>query len=338
MLSHVAFEQIRDNYWFGGYGPFKVVIDKSNGYINATKLCSAGGKEYKEWSRLKGSHQLIETLKNNMVLDSIHGAFGSSLQDQGEQICSPSALPCILLNSGSSDEVSRLISGTYCHPDLIPHIACWVSPTFAIQVSRIINYYLVEDYQYRLQQSELAATELLQSLEASHEVTTTTQLALEAAQVENTRLQDEVNTNTTLINIKQEVMENLQDAVCEKIRERQVWSSTHAFTLLKLHDEKARHPFYIIRCQGRRMSGAISKLRRKFTSAEVVYQQRKVPNAINLYSRLKEQKLVEHTHNFCSPTCSQQQLLYHLNSLCGTHYPASNPAPLNGCVKMEDSA
>ena len=80
------------------------------------------------------------------------------------------------------------------------------------------------------------------------------------------------------------------------------------------------------------MSGTINKLRRKFVSAEVVYQQRKVPNAINLYSRLKEQKLVKHTHNFCSPLCTEHQLLYHLNSLCGTQHPASNPAPFNGYI------
>jgi hypothetical protein len=71
------------------------------------------------------------TLKNNMALENTQGAFVSSLQHQGAQICSPSSLPYILLNSGSSDEVSRLISGTYYHPMLIPHIGCWLSAAFA---------------------------------------------------------------------------------------------------------------------------------------------------------------------------------------------------------------
>jgi hypothetical protein len=34
---------------------------------------------------------------------------------------------------------NRILTGTYVHPDLIPHIACWVSTKFAIKVSKIIN-------------------------------------------------------------------------------------------------------------------------------------------------------------------------------------------------------
>jgi len=43
-------------------------------------------------------------------------------------------------------EETRLISGTYCHPDLVPHIACWISEVFAFKVSKIINNYMVQDY------------------------------------------------------------------------------------------------------------------------------------------------------------------------------------------------
>jgi len=42
----------------------------------------------------------------------------------------------IVINSGNTD---TLIRGTYAHPDLVPHIASWVSPKFAIKVSGIIN-------------------------------------------------------------------------------------------------------------------------------------------------------------------------------------------------------
>jgi len=48
-MSDICYEQIRDNYWYGQYSKFKVVINKSNGYINATKLCIDGGKQFKKW-------------------------------------------------------------------------------------------------------------------------------------------------------------------------------------------------------------------------------------------------------------------------------------------------
>ncbi len=38
--------------------------------------------------------------------------------------------------------VVDIIRGTYVHPLLIPHIASWISPEFAIKVSEIVNYHL----------------------------------------------------------------------------------------------------------------------------------------------------------------------------------------------------
>lgn len=37
-----------------------------------------------------------------------------------------------------------IIRGTYVHPDLIPHIASWASPAFAVKVSKIVNEYFIK--------------------------------------------------------------------------------------------------------------------------------------------------------------------------------------------------
>ena len=310
-------------------------MDKSNGYINASKLCSAGGRRFHDWFRLKSSHELLQHFQSEMALQFTP----ANLENLDLALLdSEMGIPVSVCKSITTPNISgedRLISGTYIHPDLIPSVAGWISPVFQLNANRIVNSYLVEDYRYRLQQSEQSAMQLLDTLQAAQEANSTTQLALEDARYENAHLLDEVNVNMDMIQMKQEAVGLLEDKVIDKIREKQIWASSHAFTLLKLHDENARHPFYIIRCQGRRMSGTINKLRRKFVSAEVVYQQRKVLKAINLYSRLKEQKLVKHTHNFCSPLCTEHQLLYHLNSLCGTQHPVSNPAPFNGCINTD---
>src|SRR3981189_818305 len=62
-ISDVCFEQIRDNYWYGAYGEFRVVMMKDCGYINATKMCSSGGKVFSKWSRLKSSVELMRALQ-----------------------------------------------------------------------------------------------------------------------------------------------------------------------------------------------------------------------------------------------------------------------------------
>ena len=104
-----------------------------------------------------------------------------------------------------------------------------------------------------------------------------------------------------------------------------------------LHDENSQHPYYVIRCKNRGIGSAINKLRRKHNQAEVIYIKTRVPNAVNLYLRLKAQKIVAHKHNYCTPTCNQQELLYHLNSLYSTSYPTPDNAALNACVKVDCS-
>jgi hypothetical protein len=326
MLSEIGFQEISGDYHYGYYGPFRVILDKSNGFINATKLCSFGGKEYKDWSRLKGSQELVETLQRNQILNSIQSLQASAIADGTAQYC-PLPAVCKCIQTSNVTDTDRLISGTYCHPLLIPHIACWVSPNFALMVSEIINYFFVEEWRAKLAASEQSAAQLLLSLQEAQESATSAQLALE-----------EQKNQLELMEVKQEeVVAKLDENEDTRIREKQAWSTTHAFSMMKLNTGNCRRPYYAIRCQGKRMSAAITKLRRKFPDAEVIYQQRKVPNTVNLYNRLKDRKAVEHTRNFCTPTCTEEELLYLLNSLCGTYYPGSNTAPFNNYLNVENS-
>src|SRR5436190_13316626 len=74
-----------------------------------------------------------------------------TLADGLEHICSTPSPTCIKFFESNLTETDRIISGTYCHPLLIPHIACWVSPIFALQVSKIVNYYMEEEWRTKLQ-------------------------------------------------------------------------------------------------------------------------------------------------------------------------------------------
>ena len=64
MLSEICFQQIKDNFWYAAYGEFRVVMDRSNGFVNATKLCSSGGKHFYQWTRNDTNRRLMETLQN----------------------------------------------------------------------------------------------------------------------------------------------------------------------------------------------------------------------------------------------------------------------------------
>src|SRR3981189_801146 len=190
MLSELVFEQIEGNFWYAAYGPFRVIMMKDNGYINATKLCSSGGRKYKEWVKTKSSKELIQALEHQMVLENTYvSAENSNLPlENTEGRILPSVisaykkvntglpventegriLPSVIsaykkVNTGNKTEIDYIISGTCCHPDLIPHIACLVSPEFALMVSKVINGYITQEYKSKLGAMQLQleqATEL----------------------------------------------------------------------------------------------------------------------------------------------------------------------------------
>ena len=145
MVSELVFDQIEGNFWYAAYGPFRVIMMKDTGYVNVTKLCRSGGKEYKDWVRLKGSHELIHALENKLALENTHATSTSMLRDSSEQICSELSPPCKFIQTSNLTEVECIKSGTYCHPLLIPHIACWVSPDFALLVSEVVNGYITQE-------------------------------------------------------------------------------------------------------------------------------------------------------------------------------------------------
>jgi hypothetical protein len=117
-LSRVSFEPINEKYSKARYGEFDVIMDMTTGYINATKLCAHGGKHMKHWLENKSSRELMKEMEDTINLSL----------ETNKKIS-------ILVSCTSRGYVK----GTYVHPDLIPHIACWVSTKFAIKVSKIIN-------------------------------------------------------------------------------------------------------------------------------------------------------------------------------------------------------
>ena len=111
-VSDISYKQIRGDFWNAEYLGFQVVMIKDTGYINATKMCSSGGKNYCDWARLKCSHELIQAVKNDMESENTHDTFASTLQNGNVQICTLPSPPCKFVQTMNSTDYERLISGT----------------------------------------------------------------------------------------------------------------------------------------------------------------------------------------------------------------------------------
>src|SRR5437868_626576 len=52
-IKNIMFEEIDENYSYGKYGVFKVVMMKSNGYVNVTKMCKDYNKLHEDDTNFK---------------------------------------------------------------------------------------------------------------------------------------------------------------------------------------------------------------------------------------------------------------------------------------------
>ena len=67
----VTFQDVNEQYAWVNYGQFKLLMMKRNGYVNVTKMCDDGDKEFRMWKRNTRSKELINLLINNDI-SSVH--------------------------------------------------------------------------------------------------------------------------------------------------------------------------------------------------------------------------------------------------------------------------
>lgn len=91
-----------------------------DGYINATAMCRATGKEWSRYRELKSTKDFFAALALDLALNeaqlalTIYGTPGGDARNQG----------------------------TWVHPQVAIHLAQWLSPEFAVQVSRWVMEWL----------------------------------------------------------------------------------------------------------------------------------------------------------------------------------------------------
>ncbi len=145
-ITDIAYQQIKGDYYWARYGDFKVIMNKATGYINATKLCQLANskegkpKRFDHWRENIESKQLIE------AVSASSGIPGGTLLTE--------------------PNVSIDLRGTYAHHLLIPHIASWASPVFAVKVSVIISDEMVRKHREEMRVKDTKIDDLERTLNA----------------------------------------------------------------------------------------------------------------------------------------------------------------------------
>ena len=110
-LNQIIYKDINNNFGYGNYEGFVVIIMKKDSYVNITKLCNKHGKNFDHWKQNTDNQNLIkEVEKKDKSFITI------KRRSRSYKIC-----------------------GTYAHELLLPHIICWIWPPFVLKISKIVN-------------------------------------------------------------------------------------------------------------------------------------------------------------------------------------------------------
>lgn len=89
----------------------------TDGYINATALCQASGKNFADYYRLANTKAFLDALSSDM---------GIPISD------------LVILTKGGNPQ----LQGTWIHPDIAINLGQWLSPRFAVMVSKWVREWM----------------------------------------------------------------------------------------------------------------------------------------------------------------------------------------------------
>ena len=319
-LSDILFENINNNYSYGAYGDFKVIIMKKNNYINATKLCNENNKRYEHWSRNASNEELINEVKkeiNHSKSLTTHIRAVNDFDDNDTNFVKP----IIVIKGGG--KITQ-ISGTYVHPLLIPHIASWISPKFGIKVSKIVNEYIINEYKNKLLENnnKLAEKEMELAEKKQENISLTNKMDILLKKMdeqnkkmdeqtiqmnEQTKQMNEQTKDTKQLKIQNKKQMSKLNKQSEQLTELQITvgkisskldSCAHMPDNNELSDRfvvmKSEEDYYVIRAQDRNIYNAIKRQEDKgYKRISDLIESETIPNSIYLWNTIKDELIKE---------------------------------------------
>lgn len=283
-MTVTTWTQLAPGYRTGSLGPLTVVVQEEDGYINATKLCRDGGKRLEHWTGNKASGGLID------AASELTGIPVSSL-------------------SSKVSRGPRSTWGTYYHPKLIVHIACWCSTQYAMLVSDIVTeYHTREEKKARrlLEQKVIAQQVELGEREdkIDRKRVKISDLKLMMAEMMAKQAENAHQTHTRLDVLQEDVTEvrgelahvsrKLGVAKDQRVPPAESPGAVHHNLVLRLFNpkkrknkNKRRREYACIRAQQSSIAGCLANKRRDYPEAEVILDVIN-PNSMNVWRRYRE--------------------------------------------------
>jgi len=273
-LKQVCYKHIKDSFYYGLFGDFKLVIDKDTGCFNATKLCDMTGKNFFNWKRLQHSKALIEYYK-------IKG--------------SPSDLKGYLyeIRLQNNDTSNKQITGQYICKELFLSLSTWISIEFYDKCSKIVlDYYakenpdikIIENSMSKLKiENEKKEATISQQKDKIDELLELVKSERKQAAERHEELLTEIE--DLQVNVE-DVHSRLDTATDDRVPKTTQNSIQERFILLKKNIPNGG--YYCIRGQNVYVNRKLKLLSTQYPRANIILDLTCQPNPRNLFLRFKE--------------------------------------------------
>uniref|UniRef100_A0A6G6ADU3 KilA-n domain-containing protein n=1 Tax=Borely moumouvirus TaxID=2712067 RepID=A0A6G6ADU3_9VIRU len=282
-MTNIIFERINDEYYWGQYGGFKVIMN-SDGYINVTKLCDeaktkkGGRKEFRQWRKTDNAQQLMKEI-----------SFYAGI---------PASELFKIITTGNKYMTET--RGTYAHPQLVPHIASWASTKFGARVSVIVNEYfakeMLEKHQNLIKKKDDKIDKLSKKID---EQTKSIKEQNKTMKKQDKKIKLLLEKNNELMEQGNEVLGYAKDTnrkinvvVNERVPLSDEPKNEESFYIVRNNDKPSKkrdtYDYKAIRITNKSKSTTMSKYYRNHPNGEIILKIKYTPNAKHLWNACKE--------------------------------------------------
>ncbi|AVL95229.1 KilA N-domain protein [Moumouvirus australiensis] len=273
-IRNIIFERINEEYYWGKYGDFEVIMD-SDGYINVTKLCSeartkkGGKKEFRQWKLTSEAKELMDEISELV------------------------GIPTGQLLTQNLKNKENIIRGTYAHPQLVPHIASWASAKFGARVSIIVNEYfakeMFEKHQNLIKKKDDKIDRLSKKID---EQTKTMKKQSKTMKKQDKKIKKLLEQGNEVLGYAKDTNRKINVVVNERVPLSDEPKNEESFYIVRNNDKPSKkrdtYDYKAIRITNKSKSTTMSKYYRNHPNGKVILKIKYTPNAKHLWNACKE--------------------------------------------------
>ena len=185
--------------------------------------------------------------------------------------------------------------GTYAHPDLIPHIASWASPLFAVRVSKIVNKYFIKK---ALKEKEKLIKKKDDKINKLFEETKEQTFKIDELLSKNNKMDKRIkrllHKNDDLYDQNEEIINKVDLISNDRVVTTGNFKNNHMLVIIKNNDDVNEYDeddiiydYHALRVMKKSYNQRLITHKNRHPNMKIIMKISYSPNSMNLWTRIK---------------------------------------------------